>query len=379
MKRIPSKPIPITGPSITNLEVQYVTEAAKNGWFENCTKYIELFEKEFAKFVGAKYAVATSSCHGALHLGLAGLGLKEGDEVIMPDVTWIASAAVVKYVGAKPVFVDIDPISWCIDPAYIEKAITPKTKAIMPVTMYGHPPAMKEIMAIAKKYNLYVIEDAAQAVGSRYYGKTPGAFGDYGAYSFHGTKVLITGEGGMFVTNNKKLYEKVYTVSNIGKHPKKPFWNIMIGLKYKMTNLEAALGLAQLKRIKELVNRKREILDWYKARLSKVPGIMFNAELPNCTSNFWLTAIVFGKKYKIKKEKMVEELGKYNIIARPFFYPLSQLPPLKTKVHNPVSYRISAYGISPPCSHVITREEVDYVCDCILKILRRTQYGSKNL
>lgn len=371
--KIPTKPIPITGPSITDLEIKYVTEAVKNGWFENCTKYIDEFEKKFANYVGTKYAIATSSCHGALHLGLAGLEIKSGDEVIMPDLTWVASAATVTYIGAKPVFVDIDPTNWCIDPTKIESAITPRTKAIMPVTMYGHPPAMKEIMAIAKKHKLYVIEDAAQAVGSRYYGKIPGSFGDYGAYSFHGTKVFSTGEGGMFVTNNKKLYEKVYTISNIGKHPKKPFWSIIIGLKYKMTNLEAALGLAQLQRIDELIAKKRLILDWYKEGLKGIFGISFNPELPHCFSNCWLTTIVFDKEYKIKKEKMVAELRKYNIIARPFFYPVTQLPPFKTKVNHPVSYKISAFGISPPCSHIITAEEVYYVCECIKRILKAKQ------
>ena len=363
------KLIRITGPSITNLEVKYVTEAAKHGWFENHSKYIKEFEKKFAKYIGVKYAIATSSCHGAMHLGLAGLGLKEGDEVILPDVTWIASAAVVKYVGAEPVFVDIDPVTWCIDPTKIEKAITPETKAIMPVTMYGHPPAMKEIMAIAKKHGLYVVEDAAQSVGTEYYGKRPGSFGDFGAFSFHGTKIMTTGEGGMFVTNDKKLYEEAYSLSTIGKDPKKPFWNLKIGLKYKMTNFQAALGLAQLQRVNTLVRKKRQIWNWYKESLKEVPGIAFNAELPNCISNFWLTVIVIDKSYEIKKEKLVKELSKYNIMARPFFYPLSTMPPLKAKVNNPVAYKISPYGISPPCSHTITKKEVNYVCDSLLEIL----------
>lgn len=370
MKLDINKPIPITGPSITNLEVKFVTEAAKYGWFENHSKYITQFEKEFASYIGVKYAIATSSCHGALHLGLAGLGIKEGDEIILPDVTWIASAAVIKYVGAKPVFVDIDPVSWCIDYKKIEAAITPKTKAIMPVAMYGHPPAMKEIIEIARKYKLYVIEDAAQATGSLYYGKKLGGFGDFGAYSFHGTKIMTTGQGGMFVTNNKKLYERVNLISNIGKDPHRPFWNLIIGLKYNMTNLQAALGLAQLKRIAQLVSKKRTIVNWYKERLRRIPGVSFNRELPNCFSNYWLTVIVFDKRYGIKKEKMVEELQKYKITARPFFYPLSCMPPLKTKVNNPVAYNISAYGISPPCFHAITRPQVNYVCEKIIKILK---------
>lgn len=367
----PKKPIPITGPSVTQLEVDYVTEAVKEGWFANCTKYIEEFEREFAKYIGVKYAIATSSCHGALHLGIAGLGIKPGDEVILPDLTWVASASVVTYMGAKPVMVDVEPDTWCIDPQKIEAVITSKTKAIMPVTMYGHPPSMKEIMAIAKKHHLYVIEDAAQAAGSKYYGRSPGSMGSFGAFSFHGTKILSTGEGGMFVTNNKKLYEKVSIISNIGKHTKKPFWSTLIGLKYKMTNLEAALGIAQLQRMDELLAKKKQILSWYKDGLRDLPGIIFNPEKKHCVSNFWLTAIVFDKKYGIKKEKIVAKLREFNIIARPFFYPLSMLPPLRTKVKHPVTYSLSAFGISPPCSHVITKEEVGYVCDCLIKIIKK--------
>lgn len=241
----------------------------------------------------------------------------------------------------------------------------------MPVTMYGHPPAMKEIMKIAKKHRLLVVEDAAQAVGVKYYGKTPGSIGDFGAYSFHGTKVLSTGEGGMFVTNSKRLYERVKTIANIGKHPTKPFWNIMIGLKYKMTDLQAALGIAQLRRIKELVEKKRLIAKWYKERLADLPGIQFNTDIPHTYNNYWLTTFVLDKKYGIKKEELVKKLRTYNIIARPFFYPLSIMPPFRRKANTPVSKLISAYGISPPCFHDITENQVDYVCSAIKEILKK--------
>lgn len=366
----PDQIIPITVPSITNLEVDRVKEAARLGWGKNHSKYINEFEGKFAEYIGVQYAIATSSCHGALHLVLAGLGIKTGDEVIIPDITWIASAAAVTYVGATPIFVDIDPETWCIDHDSFEKAISSKTKAVMPVTIYGHPPEMDEVMEIAKKHNLYVIEDAAQSVGSKYKNKRPGSFGDCGVFSFHGTKIMTTGEGGMFVTNNPELYEKVKSLSDQGKDPNKLFWNLEIGFKYKMTNIQAALGLAQLERIDDLVSKKRQIFAWYRERLSDKEGMQMNVEKSDVYNTYWMTAIILDKeKYGIEKEELMDKLKKYNIMTRPFFYPLSSMPPLKTEVHNPIAYDLSPYGINLPCGYSITEDEVEYICNSLLEIL----------
>ncbi|MBU3934642.1 DegT/DnrJ/EryC1/StrS family aminotransferase [Patescibacteria group bacterium] len=369
MKKI-KKIIPVTGPSITKLEVRFVNEAVKNGWFENSNKYIKWFEKEFAEYIGVKYAIATSSCSGALHLALLGLGVKKGDEVIVPDITWAASAAAIKYVGAKPVFVDIDPYTWCLDPSKIERVITERTKAIMPVTIYGHPPAMNEIIDIAQKHQLYIIEDAAQSIGSKYYDKRPGSFGDAAGFSFHGTKIMTTGEGGMFVTNNKELFLKVDSLSNEGKDPNKLFWILRIGYKYKMTNLQAALGLAQLKRIDELVTKKRQIFNWYKQRLQNIDGITLNAQMPHCYNTYWMPTVIINKRYGIKKERLMKKLKEYNIISRPFFYPLSSMPPFKIKVNNPIAYNLSPYGINLPSGQNLNEQKVDYICNCLFKILK---------
>ena len=206
-----------TKPSITELEVRYATDAAANGWGEHCYDYINRFEEAFKAHLGVKFAIATSSCTGALHMGMAALGIGPDDEVIMADTNWIATAAPITYLGAKPVFVDILPDSWCLDPDLVEKAITPRTKAIVAVHLYGNLCEMDKLLAIGEKYGIPVIEDAAEAIGSIYHGKRAGAMGKFGAFSFHGTKTLTTGEGGIFVTNDPDLYEHVLTLSNHGR------------------------------------------------------------------------------------------------------------------------------------------------------------------
>jgi perosamine synthetase len=364
------KLIPVTGPWITEKEVKYVAQAARDGWNENYLKYVTLFEKKFAEYVGRKYALATSSCTGALHLSFLALGLKKGDEAIVPNITWIASVEPLYWMGIKPIFADIEPDTWCIDPKDIEKKITEKTKAILVVDLYGHVADMKPILKIAKKYDLKVIEDAAEAVGSEYYGKKAGSFGDVSVFSFHGSKTMVTGEGGILLTNNKKIIEKARYYNDHCKDKKKIFWNLEIGYKYKMSNFQAACGLAQLERINELIEKKRQIFSWYKERLSEIPGIQLNVERPHTKNTYWMVTVVWDKKYKISKEKMLNELKKWNIQARPFFYPLSSLPAINCKADTPVSFDISSRAINLPCGLNMTEKKVDYVCDSLIKILK---------
>jgi perosamine synthetase len=363
------KIIPITGPSITEKEVKYVSEATRNGWYKNANKYIGEFERKFSSYIGTKYAIATSSCTGALHIALASLGIGKGDEVIVPDITWIATAAAVRYVGARPVFADIEPDTWCIDPRKMEKKITKRTKAVIPVHLYGHPADMAAIMAVAKRHNLRVIEDAAESIGSLYNGRKTGSFGDFSCFSFHGTKILTTGEGGILLTNNGRLYKRAYFLSNQGKS-KKPFWNTEVGLKYKMSNMQAALGTVQLSRIEEMIGKKIEIFNWYKERLGDVPGIKLNAERPGCKNNYWMITAILDKKFGLKKEALMKKLLKYGIVSRPFFYPLSSLPPFSEKTNNSVAYSLSPYALHFPCGLNITRSQVGYVCGTLLKILK---------
>jgi len=363
------KIISVTGPSITQKEVRYITQAAKDGWNENYRKYINLFEKKFATYIGRKYALATSSCTAALHLSYLALGLKKGDEVLVPNITWIACVEPLYWMGIKPIFADIEPDTWCIDPNDVERKITKKTKAILVVDLYGHIADMKRILKIARKNKLKIIEDAAEAVGSEYYGKKAGGFGDVSVFSFHGSKTMVTGEGGMLLTNNKKIIEKARYYNDHCKDPKKVFWNLGIGYKYKMSNFQAACGLAQLERIEELIKKKCRIFSWYKKRLLEIPGLQLNTERPHTKNTYWMVTVVWDKKYKINKEKIMKEFLKYNIQTRPFFYPLSILPAINCKANTPVSFDISSRAINLPCGLNITEKEVDFICRCLKKIL----------
>lgn len=363
------KLIPVTGPSITNKEVNYVARAAKDGWNDNATKYVNLFEEKFAKYVDRKYALATSSCTGALHLAYLSLGIKAGDEVIVPNISWIASVEPLYYIGAKPIFVDIESDTWCIDVNDIEKKITNKTKAIVIVNIYGHIADIYQILKIAKKHNLRVLEDAAESVGSEYHDRRAGSFGDVSCFSFHGSKTMVTGEGGMLLTNNKKIIKRARYFNDHCKDSKKIFWSIGIGYKYKMSNLQAACGLAQLERIDDLIEKKRQIFKWYSKRLSKVQGLTLNTERQNTKNSYWMITVIFDKKYRINKQKMMAEFAKYNIQTRPFFYPLSSLPGINVDAHTPISFDISSRGLNLPCGQNITEEQVNYVCSVLFKII----------
>lgn len=352
-------------PSITEREVRYVTDAAANGWAEKCFDYLKKFQKGFAEYLGVPHVIATSSCTGALHLALAAAGVGAGDEVIAPDVTWVASVAPVTYLGATPVLVDILEDTWCIDPAAIEKAITPKTKAIIAVHLYGNLCEMDEIMAIAKKHNLVVIEDAAESLGSEYKGRKSGSIGDMAVFSFHGTKTITTGEGGALAVNRTDLYEKLLVLESHGRSPDpkkaRQFWCEEIGYKYKMSNIEAALGLAQLERIDELVARKREIFAMYKAKLSGLP-LALNPEKPGTLNSYWMTTAVFAKNSGFDRAVVLKAFEENNIDARVFFYPLSIMPPFTPCPGNTVGLSVYARGLNLPSYHDLTESDIDRVC-----------------
>lgn len=352
-----------TKPSITDLEVRYATDAAKNGWGDRCYEYIHRFEDLFRQHLGVQYAIATSSCTGALHMGMAALGIGPGDEVIMADTNWIATAAPIVHLGAKPVFVDILPDSWCIDPARAEAAITPKTKAIIAVHLYGNLCDMDALLALGERYSIPVIEDAAEAIGSVYHGKRAGSMGRFGAFSFHGTKTLTTGEGGMFVTNDAALYEQVLTLSNHGRArgQTKQFWPDMIGFKYKMSNIQAAIGCAQMERIEELVKRKREIFEIYREHLADIPGLIMNPEPEDTVNGAWMPTVVFSPTTGINREMLQAAFAGENADARVFFWPLSSLSIFKQVSNNPNAWEIPERAINLPSYHDLTFAEQDRV------------------
>lgn len=356
-----------TKPSITSLEVEYATEAAATGWGDRCYEWIEKFETMFKAHMGVQYAHATSSCTGATHLGLKAINLSADDEVILGDVNWIASAAPITYLGAKPVFVDVLSETWCLDPEKVEAAITPKTKAVMAVHLYGNLCEMNALRDIAKRHNLYLIEDAAEAIGSAYHGQQAGSMGDFGVFSFHGTKTLTTGEGGMFVTNDTELYEKVKALNNHGRlsGTTKQFWADMIGHKYRMANVQAAIGCAQMERLDELVLRKREIFLEYQRLFSGLKGVTMNPEKPGTTNGYWMPTLVFDREMNFDRRKLLIRFKENNIDGRVFFWPLSWLPMFKRTDRNPVAYDIAERAINLPSYHDITAEEQRRVFETI--------------
>jgi perosamine synthetase len=341
-----------TKPSITDLEIRYATDAATNGWGDRCYEYIQRFEQMFRQHLGVQYAIATSSCTGALHMGLAALGVGAGDEVILADTNWIASAAPIHHLGATPVLVDVCPDTWCIDPAKAEAAITPRTKAIIAVHLYGNLCDMDALRAIGLRHDIPIVEDAAEAIGSKWGGAAAGSMGAFGAFSFHGTKTLTTGEGGMFVTQDAALYEKVLTLSNHGrdKHQTKQFWPDMIGFKYKMSNLQAAIGCAQMERIEELIEAKRRVFSYYAAHLRHLPLTM-NPEKPGTVNGFWMPSIVVDAGQPFEREKLLADFKEDNIDGRVFFWPLSMLPMFSPIPANVVSYSLYPRAINLPSYH----------------------------
>ena len=360
-----------TKPSITELEVRYATDAAANGWGERCYEYINRFEELFKQHLGVKYAIATSSCTGALHMGMAALGIGPGDEVILADTNWIATAAPIVHLGAKPVFVDILPDSWCIDPSKAEAAITPKTKAIVAVHLYGNLCAMNELLAIGQKHGIPVIEDAAEAVGSVYYGKRAGSIGRFGAFSFHGTKTITTGEGGMFVTNDAKLYEQVLTLSNHGRAQgqTKQFWADLVGFKYKMSNIQAAIGCAQIERIDELISDKRRVFCEYFKNL-KNPQLAMNPEPHGTVNGYWMPTFVVQNKREFNRSNLLKEFSKNNIDGRVFFWPLSSLPMFTESRQNKFAYTLGKNGVNLPSYFGITDDDILFVSEIVLKNLK---------
>ena len=361
-----------TKPSITELEARYAADAAANGWGERCYDYIDRFEATFRDHLGVAHAIATSSCTGALHMGMAALGIGPGDEVILADTNWIASAAPIIHLGAKPVFVDIRPDSWCIDPHLAEAAITPRTKAILAVHLYGNLCDMGRLLAIGEQRGIPVIEDAAEAIGSEYFGKRAGSMGRFGAFSFHGTKTLTTGEGGMFVTNDAALFERVLTLSNHGRArgQSKQFWPDMVGFKYKMSNIQAALGCAQMERIADLIDRKRRIFHYYRDGLRDLPGVRMNPEPSNIVNGAWMPTVVFDEETGVSREKLIAAFAADNIDARVFFYPLSGLSMFEAVRSNRHAWAIPERAINLPSYHDMTAADQDRVIAVVRGLLK---------
>lgn len=364
---------PVAEPDIGPTEEAYVLDAVRSGWVSSLGPYIGTFEDAFASYCGSEHGVATSNGTAALHLALAVLGIGPGDEVIVPSLTFVATANAVRYVGALPVFVDIEEETWCMDPRAVARAVSPRTRAIVVVHLYGQPADMEPLLTVARDHNIPVIEDAAEAHGAEYRGQRVGGLGTLGVFSFYGNKLITTGEGGMLVTSDRGLAERARYLRDHAMSKDRRYWHSEVGYNYRMTNVQAAMGLAQLERIDSFLGHKREILNWYRADLGG--AITLNPGLPWARSSYWLSCALLPDA-AIRDAVMIA-LRERGVDTRPFFFPLHALPPY---VDAPrygaastaclVAEDIGARGINLPSSK-LSRDDVSHISATLLDVLAR--------
>jgi perosamine synthetase len=366
------KKIFVAEPSLIGNEADYVAECLRSTWISSSGIFLDRFEAAFAEFCGARHAVAASNGTTALHLALVALGIGPGDEVIVPTLTYIASANAVSYCGATPVFADSDPVTMAIDPDHAASKITTRTKAIMPVHLYGHPADMGRIQALAARHGLAVVEDAAEAHGALCNGRKVGGIGDCGAFSFFGNKIITTGEGGAVVTNDSRLAEKMRLYRGQGMDPARRYWFPVIGYNYRMTNIAAAIGLAQLERVEEHLAARRRVAGWYEQRLAAHPDRFdLPQTMPWATNVYWMYTPVLRNVVKSQRGQVIERMAAAGIETRPVFHPMHHLPPyLEKNGRYPVAERLSATGINLPTHAGLAEADVDRVAALLLSAVR---------
>jgi perosamine synthetase len=366
--------IPVNEPLLGERESRYVAECVKTGWISSAGRFIEEFEERFAGYCGAKYGVAVSNGTAALQVAVGCLDLKLGEEVIMPTFTIISCALAVIYNGGMPVLMDCDPRTWCMDVSQIEQKITPRTRAMMPVHIYGHPVDMDPVRELARKYNLTVIEDAAEAHGAEYKGRRCGGLGDIGCFSFYANKVITTGEGGMVVTDNPEYAEKARSLRNLCFRRDRRFYHTELGHNFRLTNLQAAIGLAQLERMEELVERKRAMGKAYTERLRDVRGLQLPVEEPWAKNVYWMYAVVLDESTGMDAAEFARRLSGHGIDTRPFFLGMHEQSAFHRRgmfvgERYPVAERIARQGLYLPSGMALTEEQLERVCDAVRKVL----------
>lgn len=362
-------------PHISRSEIKLVSDAVKYGWGDKMNYYIDLFSKEFSKFKGIKYVIPLSHATDGILLSLMSKGIGHGDEVIVPDLTWVACASPIKHLGATPVFVDIDKQSLCMSEHSLQKNITNKTKAVIVVDLLGSMPEWKNILKICKSNNLFIIEDATEAIGSSYENKGSGLFGDVSIFSFNATKLIMSGQGGAVCTNQKNLYDKIKLLSHHGIEKgsnKKFYWSIAAGFNFCWTNIQAALALSQLRQIKKFIKYKRKVFKLYKHYLKESKFLKVNEFKNNIKSDYWITSVQFVNK-NLTKEKLIKKMKSYRIDIRPMFYPLSSMPPFKTnKEYNKFninSYQISKTGICLPNGYNLNEKKIRFIAKKLIDVV----------
>ncbi|MGI9068870.1 MAG: DegT/DnrJ/EryC1/StrS family aminotransferase [Pyrinomonadaceae bacterium] len=368
--------IPVAEPVLEGNEKKYVLECLERGWISGSGKYVDAFEEQFAAFCDVPYAIAVANGTVALHVALMALGIGRGDEVIVPDLTYIASANAVSYCGAKPILADIDPVTWTLDPQDAARKISSATKAIMPVHLYGHPVDMDPILQLAKAHELYIVEDAAEAHGAEYKGRLVGGLGDIAAFSFFGNKIITAGEGGILTTNDRRLAKKIRLLKGQGVDPQRRYWFPIIGYNYRLTNLQAAVAVAQFERIDWFIERRREVARWYEEALRPLP-VTLPSEAAWAKTVCWLYSICLPEE--IERDVLIEQLMERGIETRPFFYPMHQMPPYYEPDGDlmfPVSTSRAMRGLSLPTSAKLSRDEVAYIA-LMIHLCLEEQSGSE--
>ena len=364
--------ISVAAPLLDGNELAYVTDCIKTNWISSQGKYVRKFEDLFANYHEQRASLAVSNGTVALHLALVALGIGEGDEVIVPDLTFAASVNAIIYTGATPVLVDVEADTWNIDIEKAAKLITPKTRAIMPVHLFGHPCDMDAISDLANKHNLLIIEDCAEALGSLFHGKPVGVFGDVATFSFYGNKTITTGEGGMVVFKDPNIAEYASVLRDHGMEKTKRYWHAYVGFNYRLTNIQAAIGVAQFERLPEFVITKRKLAAVYNQCIGKMPYLKTPVERNNCLNSYWLYTFLVDKNAPFTRDELIEYLNSCGIESRPVFYPMHLMPPYESfgnKSQLLSSSDISSSGISLPSASSLTNEEQLYVCNCIEKFI----------
>jgi perosamine synthetase len=365
-KRVEPEPgrrafIPVAEPSLGEREVELVTDAVRSGWVSSIGEYVTSFEEGLAARCGVAHAIATSNGTTALHLALAVAGIGPEDEVIVPSLTFVATAAAARYVGASPVIAESDPAHWCVDPEDVTRRITPRTRAVVAVDLYGHPADMDALAGISAEHDLVLVEDAAEALGATYRDRPAGGLGRLGVLSFYGNKLITTGEGGAVLTEDSALAERARFLRDHAMDPDRRYWHGEIGFNYRITNMQAALGVAQLERLDELLERKRAVAGAYRAGLQDVSGVKLQEEAAWASSSWWMTTLRIDGAGGVDRDELALRLRAAGVDSRPVFVPLHLLPPYRQADSLPVAEAIGAEGLSLPSSTSLSDSEVEYV------------------
>lgn len=373
MSSTEKRQIPLSFPTIGEKEAQYVMDCLQSKWISSAGAYVERFERAFAEVTGSRHAISCSNGTAALHLALLALGLQPGEEVITPALTFVACANAITYCGGTPVFADVDPETWCIDPERIERSITSQTRGIIAVHLRGHPADMQAIRAIAQRHGLFVVEDAAQAHGARAHGAPVGSLGDVATFSFFGNKMLTTGEGGMVTTDRDDLAEHIRLVKNQGMTTQKRYWHPVVGYNYRLTNIQAAIGLAQVERLPEQLSRHRDVARWYREALAGVPGLTWQTEQDWALHAWWQFVVVVDESFAPDRDAVLNALQGVGVDARRIYYPMHRVPIYADAAASrrfPVSDRLGDRAVCLPTWAGLTRDDVRFVCDQLLATRR---------